>query len=358
MHLYPEASSWAPVGEKRRYRVKWPDPTELSLIVLHSRRHQKHHAVKPCLLVSMAMMIFLQSHDVNGAPRRTCYLPKTPENREAFRTIRNKYEDLRFNGVEPWQHCSKMYLQQPKMDNLTIQDKPSHHKESGYLLEFKEGLQKFNTSNTEVLSRSSSGTEYLQPAPGYQSNQPPSPSPPPPSCQLRWTRFGQMLCRPVAPKDPKLLRCIDQNQQQPNHEQKNFFNKCILLRAKIFLLLKGRSPETSSVSSPQPMSLLEVRQPQLPISPASFAVVATLQSWCNLLYEHTRMHVVLSTLPAKEEGPGKDGSYGRGSDNPCVPLGEKSFSLKVGRMLESPLSTFNYTMLSSCWLRVRLATHV
>ncbi|XP_042295821.1 uncharacterized protein LOC121915561 [Sceloporus undulatus] len=153
--------------------------------------------VRPCLLASIVVMIFLQSHDVNGAPRRRCYLPKTPEHREAFRTIRNKYEDLRFNEVEPWNNCSEKYLQRPKMENLTkweklealelelnlfipvlqnqseptfskettqvldfllpyrenlktcIQDKPPHHKESGYLSRFKEELQRFNTSNIE-----------------------------------------------------------------------------------------------------------------------------------------------------------------------------------------------------------------
>nr|XP_016853758.1 PREDICTED: uncharacterized protein LOC107983691 [Anolis carolinensis]AHY86484.1 interferon lambda [Anolis carolinensis] len=154
-------------------------------------------AAKLCLLASVALLISLENHDVDGAPRRTCYLPKTPENRAAFRTIRNKYEDLRFDGVEPWQNCSEKYLQLPKMDNLTkwekmgamelqlnlfipvlqnqsettfakatsevlefllpyredlkvcMQHRPSHHQESGYLQGFKDGLQQFNTSNTE-----------------------------------------------------------------------------------------------------------------------------------------------------------------------------------------------------------------
>nr|XP_060640232.1 uncharacterized protein LOC132780532 [Anolis sagrei ordinatus] len=154
-------------------------------------------AARLCLLASVALLVSLENNDVDGAPRRTCFLPKTPDNRGAFRTIRNKYEDLRFNGVEPWQNCSEKYLQLPKMDNLTkwekmeamglqlnlvipvlqnqsettfakdtskvlefllpyrdelkvcMQHRPSQHQESGYLQGFKEGLQQFNSSNTE-----------------------------------------------------------------------------------------------------------------------------------------------------------------------------------------------------------------
>ncbi|XP_062995846.1 uncharacterized protein LOC134407828 [Elgaria multicarinata webbii] len=159
-------------------------------------------AVEQFLLPLVAVMMTLEIHWANAAPVTLCYLSiyKNPQDHyvNAFKAVRNKYEDLRLDEVEPWSNCSEVDLRGPKKhlskltkwekleavemevnlaisvlqnqkpnmskdvlevlgflmpfkDNLMacIQRKPSDHKESGHLQEFKEQFQKFNTSNAE-----------------------------------------------------------------------------------------------------------------------------------------------------------------------------------------------------------------
>ncbi|KAJ7304128.1 hypothetical protein JRQ81_011655 [Phrynocephalus forsythii] len=154
--------------------------------------------LKQLLVCLVAILMLLDRQGANGAPARRCFLMKTPEDGgDAFLSLRNKYEDLRFRQVAPWGNCSGENLRHPRLKNLTkwetleavemqvdlvipvlqnqseanfsrdasrvldflmpfrrdlkacIQHKPSHGPESGALQGFKAQLRKFNTSNIE-----------------------------------------------------------------------------------------------------------------------------------------------------------------------------------------------------------------
>ncbi|XP_061453750.1 interferon lambda-2-like [Rhineura floridana] len=157
--------------------------------------------VKQILLAAVTMMVLLNIHHASRAAAKRCHLTHykpTKALMDTFRDLRNRYEDLR-KEAQPWKNCSGEHLRRPqgKLSNLTkwekleavamelsmaisvlqnqsqptfsknvsqvlrflmplrdnllacINHKPSNHKESIYLQEFKEQLQKFNTNNAE-----------------------------------------------------------------------------------------------------------------------------------------------------------------------------------------------------------------
>ncbi|KAM6427906.1 interferon lambda-3-like [Liasis olivaceus] len=176
-----------------------PRPRDFSL---HHRRSASSPGRGPgkWILPPLALVILLEALHVHSLPVGPCRLPQIPSHREAFRKLRNQYEDERVRGAEPWKNCSRLHLQFPrgKMHRLTnkwekleaveaelalavpvlwgisepafsrhtsqileflvpfkddlamcVRHNPSHHQTSSLLRLFKEEIQKFNTSSVQ-----------------------------------------------------------------------------------------------------------------------------------------------------------------------------------------------------------------
>ncbi|CAI5780682.1 Apolipoprotein M [Podarcis lilfordi] len=160
--------------------------------------------VKRILLAAAAVILFLEIYRADGASINWCFFGdfSPPKVTKAFKELTYKYEDLRKES-QPWRNCSREHLRWPKasLDNIwdkrealamkldlvisvlrnhsqtvsakivkpvleeylmplqgrlanCIKHKPSDHRASSHLQEFKEKLQTFNTTNVQPSSRS------------------------------------------------------------------------------------------------------------------------------------------------------------------------------------------------------------
>ncbi|XP_058052465.1 uncharacterized protein LOC131204859 [Ahaetulla prasina] len=152
------------------------------------------------LLGPLAFVLLLEVAWVQSLPIGSCYFPQIPEHLNAFRQLRNQYEDERFKGGEPWKNCTRHHLRFPRgkmhhlrnkwdkmeaveaelalvvpvLQNISepafskhgskileflhplkealaacIRGTPRHGQKSSLLQHFKEEIQKFNTSSAQ-----------------------------------------------------------------------------------------------------------------------------------------------------------------------------------------------------------------
>ncbi|KAM3829951.1 interferon lambda-2-like [Vipera latastei] len=155
---------------------------------------------KKWLLIPLALVILLEAPRVQSRPVRSCHFPQIPEHSDAFRQLRNQYEDERFKGGEPWKNCTRHHLRFPRgkmhqlrskwekleaveaelalvmpvLQNLSeppfskhaskileflqplkdalapcIRHKPPHGQKSSHLQQFQAAIQRFNHSSVQ-----------------------------------------------------------------------------------------------------------------------------------------------------------------------------------------------------------------